>query len=57
MTMNEEPIIQESPQEKLQAVMQKLFLRRRKNISPSVNDGFQTTGTISDSESSASNAS
>lgn len=51
MTINEDPIIETSPQEKVQALMMK-FIQRRKNIQPNKADGFLSTNTIADSESS-----
>lgn len=44
-------INQSSPQERVQALMLK-FLKRKKNISPNPADGFLSTNTTADSETS-----
>lgn len=49
--INEDPIVADDPQSKVQALMRK-FIQRRRNIQPNKADGFLSTNTIADSESS-----
>lgn len=49
--INEDPIIENSPEERVKALMMK-FIQRRKNIQPNKADGFLSTNSIADSESS-----
>lgn len=49
--INEDPIVMDDPQSRVQALMVK-FLKRKANIQPNKADGFLTTNTIADSDSS-----
>jgi hypothetical protein len=52
MTDQDMDYAQVSPAERnpINALLKRIMLKRKKTISPAQNEGFQTTGTLADSE-------